>query len=131
MRYIPRNHEVFLWESAGASFGGVELEEQAIHESADGRRYLVLHGDRFDMVATYTPRLARLGAAAYRAVLAANISLNRARCLCGLPYWSLSAWAKPKIKGVANFISDYETRIAAEARHLDVHGSRRALRRSL
>lgn len=71
MRYIPGNHDAFLRKSAGASFVGVGIEEQAIHESTDGRRYLVLHGDHFGLVATYTPCLARLGDAAYRTAFAA------------------------------------------------------------
>ncbi|MDA8364163.1 MAG: UDP-2,3-diacylglucosamine diphosphatase [Gammaproteobacteria bacterium] len=122
VRYIPGNHDAFLRDSADTWFGGVEILKEAIHETANGRRYLVLHGDRFDLVATYTPWLARMGDIAYRALLAANIPLNRARRRRGLPFWSLSAWTKLKVKEAVNFISDYETRIAAEARRQGVRG---------
>jgi hypothetical protein len=39
-----------------------------------------------------------------------------------LPYWSLSAWAKLKVKEVVNFIGNFESLVAAEARRLDVQG---------
>ena len=122
VHYIPGNHDSFLRDSAGASFGGVEIVGETIHEAADGLRYLLLHGDRFDKVSTHTPWLARVGDVAYRALLAANLALNHARRHRGLPFWSLSAWAKLKVKEAVNFISDYEARIADEARGRGVHG---------
>ena len=120
--YVTGNHDAFLRGSPGAPFEGVELVDSTIHEAADGRRYLVVHGDRFDLVVTYVRWLALIGDAAYEVALAANASLNRARLRRGLAYWPLSAWAKLKFKEVVNFISNFEAAVAAEARRLDVHG---------
>jgi len=120
--YISGNHDAFLRPLAGTSFAGIELVDDAIHQAADGRRYLVLHGDRFDLVANHARWVAVCGDLAYRVALAANSSLNRARRRCGLPYWSLSAWAKLKVKKAVKFISDFESEIAAEARRLDAQG---------
>jgi UDP-2,3-diacylglucosamine pyrophosphatase LpxH len=120
--YIPGNHDSFLRGWRGTSLAGIEVVDESIHYAADGRRYLVLHGDRFDLVATYARWLALLGDAAYAAALAANTWFNRARRGRGLPYWSLSAWAKLKVKNVVNFIGDFESLVAAEARRLDVQG---------
>ncbi len=122
VHYLPGNHDAFLRASAGASFGGVEIVGETIHEAADGLRYLLLHGDRFDRVATHTPWLAHVGDVAYRALLAASVALNRLRRRRGLAFWSLSAWAKLKVKEAVNFISYYEARIADEARSRGVHG---------
>ena len=120
--YLTGNHDAFLRAWLGTCFAGIELLDDAVHQAADGQRYLVLHGDRFDLVATHARWLALCGDFAYRAALAANRSLNQARRRCGLPYWSLSAWAKLKVKMAVNFISDFESEIAAEARRLDVQG---------
>ena len=46
--YVPGNHDEFLRDYYGTHFGGIEVVETAIHEAADGRRYLVVHGDVFD-----------------------------------------------------------------------------------
>ena len=63
--YVPGNHDEFLRDYYGTHFGGVEVVEHAIHEGADGRRYLVVHGDHFDLVVTQARWLALLGDKAY------------------------------------------------------------------
>ena len=42
--YVPGNHDEFLRNYYGTHFGGIDVVETAIHEAADGRRYLVVHG---------------------------------------------------------------------------------------
>ncbi len=37
----------------GFEFAGVKLMREAEHTAADGRRYLVIHGDEFDGVIRY------------------------------------------------------------------------------
>ena len=120
--YIPGNHDSFLRASLGTPFAGIEVVDQAIHQAADGRRYLVLHGDQFDLVSTHARWLALIGDVAYRTALAANSSLNRSRRKRGLPYWSFSAWAKLKVKEAVNFISNFEQMVVTEAQRLDVQG---------
>ena len=46
--YLPGNHDHALRRHYGHHLGCIEVAEQAIHEAADGRRYLVLHGDVAD-----------------------------------------------------------------------------------
>lgn len=122
VRYIPGNHDAFLREWLGTSFAGIEVIDRAFHETADGQHYLVLHGDQFDLVATHARWLALLGDGMYQAALVANTSLNRVRRKRGLPYWSLSAWAKLKVKEVVNFIGNFESLVASEARRANVQG---------
>ena len=57
--FIPGNHDEGLREYCGQHFGGIEIERQTVHTTADGRRYLVMHGDEFDVVVRYA-KLARL-----------------------------------------------------------------------
>ena len=122
MVYIPGNHDEFARDYAGHSFGGVEVMESAIHLAADGRRLLVIHGDQFDVIVRHARWLAFLGDWAYETALLVNAHFNRARRLFGFGYWSLSAWAKLKVKNAVNFIGDFEETLAAEAQKLGVDG---------
>ena len=63
--YLPGNHDEFLRDYYGTHFGGIEVVETAIHRAADGRRYLVVHGDVFDLVVKHARWLALLGDTAY------------------------------------------------------------------
>jgi len=120
--YVPGNHDEFLRDYVGVNLGGIELAEHAIHETANGKRYLVIHGDQFDLVVRHARWLALLGDGAYTAALFVNTHLNIVRRKLGLTYWSLSAWAKLKVKNAVNFISRFEELLAAEARRQEVDG---------
>jgi UDP-2,3-diacylglucosamine pyrophosphatase LpxH len=120
--YLPGNHDEFLREYYGSHFGGIEVQEQAIHEAADGRRYLVIHGDQFDFVIRHARWLAHLGDAAYDFALWLNRVVSFARRRLGLPYWSLSAWAKLKVKNAVSAVSRFEEELASEAKKLDLQG---------
>jgi UDP-2,3-diacylglucosamine pyrophosphatase LpxH len=120
--YLPGNHDEFLRDYQGSHFGGIEVQDTAIHEAADGKRYLVLHGDQFDFVMRNARWLAYLGDTAYDFALWLNRILSFVRRRIGLPYWSLSAWAKNKAKRAVNAVSQFETALATEARRLDLQG---------
>jgi UDP-2,3-diacylglucosamine pyrophosphatase LpxH len=120
--YVPGNHDEFLRGYYGTHFGGIELMEQAIHRGADGRRYLVIHGDHFDLVVTQARWLAHLGDHAYTFALIANRIFNAGRRRLGLGYWSLSQWAKQKVKNAVNYIGEYEKTLVLEARRNGVEG---------
>jgi UDP-2,3-diacylglucosamine pyrophosphatase LpxH len=120
--YIPGNHDDNFRDFRGQHFGHVSVVQDAIHTMADGRRYLVLHGDEFDGVVQYARWLALLGDQAYEAAMAVNVVLNRARRFLGLPYWSLSAALKRKVKRAVEYISSFETAVVHEARKRGVDG---------
>jgi UDP-2,3-diacylglucosamine pyrophosphatase LpxH len=120
--YVPGNHDEFLRDYIGMTFGGVEIADSRIHVAADGKRYLVIHGDQFDMVVRHSKWLAHLGDWAYTTALAVNTVVNRVRRRLGLAYWSLSAWAKLKVKNAVNFIGQFETFLASEARRQGADG---------
>ena len=115
--YIPGNHDEVLrsWLTLGLEVGGVRLMAEAAHVTADGRRLLVVHGDAFDSVVRYARLLATLGDRAYAAALVLNRWFNAGRRRLGYPYWSLSAWAKRKVKGAVKAIDRFEVALAAEA----------------
>ena len=120
--YVPGNHDEFLRKYCGSHFGGIEVLESVIHETADGRRFLVIHGDVFDMVVRHARWLALLGDWAYETALILNAHLNVLRRRLGLSYWSLSAWAKLRVKNAVNFIGRFEETLSAEARKQRVDG---------
>jgi UDP-2,3-diacylglucosamine pyrophosphatase LpxH len=112
---IVGNHDEVLGDYAGFSFGGVELATEAAHQTADGRRLLVIHGDKFDGVVLYARWLAFLGDQAYTLLLRANILVNAVRKRMGLPYWSLSAYLKKRVKNAVQFVCNFEQALAHEA----------------
>ena len=120
--YVPGNHDEFAREYTGLSFGEVAVEKQFIHETADGRRLLVLHGDEFDAVIKFAKWLALLGDHAYQTALHLNTLFNKIRAWLGLPYWSLSAYLKHKVKNAVEYIGKFEEAVADEARRRGVDG---------
>lgn len=113
--FVAGNHDEVFRDYAGMTFGGVEMVLEAVHETADGRRLLVTHGDSFDGVVLYHRWLAFLGDKAYEVLLRANVLVNAARRLLKLPYWSLSAHLKRKVKNAVQYVCDFEDAVAREA----------------
>lgn len=120
--YIPGNHDEFLRPFCGRSICGIDIRDETIHHTADGRRLLVLHGDKFDGIISCAKWLAHIGDAAYAFALALNDRLYTVRRHLGLPYWSLSAFLKNKVKKAVEYVSRYEETVAAAAATMDVDG---------
>ena len=120
--YIPGNHDEMLRPFCGMDFGGVEIRQHAVHQTADGRQLLVLHGDEFDAVMLAHRWLAFVGDAAYTALMRANVVINRVRRWMNLPYWSLSKIAKHKVKNAVEFIGQFEELVAKAAGQRGVDG---------
>jgi len=122
MIYVPGNHDEFLRDYVGMNFGGVEILEETIHETADGKRLLILHGDKFDVVVNNVKWLAHLGDWAYDMAVAINIAIGWVRRRLGLSYWSFSGWGKQKVKRAVNFIGAFEKAVANDAARANVDG---------
>ena len=91
------------------------MVNEAVHTTADGRSLWVIHGDYFDGVIQCAKWLAYLGDNLYEFSLKLNRYLNSLRARAGLPYWSLSAYLKGKVKKALNYVTDFEEAVAAEA----------------
>ncbi len=120
--YLPGNHDEAVRHFLGLQFGGIAITDETLHTTADGRRFLVLHGDQFDGVVRYAKWLQHLGAQAYNVALTLNRWFNVVRRRMGLPYWSLSAYLKLKAKRAVQFIDNFEQSLAGEARNRGVDG---------
>jgi UDP-2,3-diacylglucosamine pyrophosphatase LpxH len=120
--YVPGNHDEGFRDFAGLEFGGIELLPEAVHETADGRQLLVVHGDAFDSIVLYARWLAFLGDSVYSLLLKSNALVNWVRRKFGLPYWSLAAHLKKRVKNAVQFISKYEEVVAHAAAERGVDG---------
>lgn len=114
--YVPGNHDEALRRFCGRNFAGIAVLRETVHETVDGRRLLVLHGDQFDGVLACAKWLAHLGDHAYTLALKLNEAVSAVRRAIGLPYWSLSAYLKNKVKNAVSYISNFQETVAREAR---------------
>ncbi|HSJ82048.1 MAG TPA: UDP-2,3-diacylglucosamine diphosphatase [Thiobacillus sp.] len=120
--YVPGNHDSMARQFMGLAFGDIEVADEVIHVTADGRRFLVTHGDLFDGVMQHARWLAYLGDSGYTAILALNRWFNGLRTRMGYPYWSLSQYIKHKVKNAVSFITAFEKVMIDEARRRHCDG---------
>ncbi|ABM95965.1 UDP-2,3-diacylglucosamine diphosphatase [Methylibium petroleiphilum] len=120
--FVPGNHDEFARKYLGHSFGGIEVVDDCVHATVDGRQLWITHGDHFDGVIQCAKWLAYVGDSAYEFTLRLNRHFNSLRARLGLPYWSLSKYLKLKVKRAVSFIGDFEQAVAREARRRGVQG---------
>lgn len=120
--FVPGNHDEAIRQFIGLTFGGISIVDEAIHITADGKKLWVTHGDLYDGVVQCAKWLAYLGDNLYEFTLKLNRWFNYARARFGLPYWSLSQYLKLKVKRAVNFVTDFETALAAEAKRRGLNG---------
>jgi len=120
--YIPGNHDEVFRAWLGHDIAGVMLRGEAVHEGADGRRFLILHGDEFDGVVRHAKILAHMGDWAYNVALVVSGWLSRIRRRLGYPYWSLSQWLKRQVKGLVKAMDHFEVELTNAARKRGLDG---------
>ena len=113
IHYTIGNHDEFLMHFLSdhadeRMFGNINLSEKVIHEAADGKRYLVLHGHQFDLVTRTAPWIAKLGDRGYEFTIWINRIVNRIRRRLGMRYWSLSKFIKLRVKKATMIIGRFE-----------------------
>src|ERR1043166_4042181 len=112
--YIPGNHDELVSDFSG-SYGNIDIRPSAIHVTATGQRILVIHGHELDTVVQNVKWLALLGDVGYQFLLSLNPLINFFRRRFGLGYWSLSAYAKKRVKDAVSFIGRFEEEVARYA----------------
>ncbi len=121
--FIPGNHDEALRDYLGIVFGEIEVMADAVHETADGRRFLLIHGDAFDQITRHHRWVALVGDVGYTQLVRLNQVLSWVRRKLGLPgYWSLAGYAKRKVKTALNFIFDFEDAAIHHARERGLDG---------
>lgn len=119
---LPGNHDAILHDYIGISLHNITVTREVVHRTADGRRYLVLHGDCFDSVVQKQKWLANLGSILYDTLLSINRRYNRIRTVLGFPYHALSASVKQRVKQAVSYISSFEQSLIEAARLHQVEG---------
>ncbi len=121
--YVPGNHDNDARGLANMDFAGILILKRYVHQTADGRRFLVMHGDEFDgVLREHLMFLYDLGDFGYElAVSVGNIITPILAWLFGVE-WSLSRYLKSKVKNAVKFIGNYERLVAIEARRHKVDG---------
>lgn len=122
MTFIAGNHDEFARRFLGISLGGIEVADEAVHTTVDGRRLWILHGDQFDGVIQCAKWLAHVGDVLYEFSLKLNRYLNIGRAWLGQPYWSVSQYLKHKVKRAVSYVGDFEHAVAREARRRGMDG---------
>lgn len=120
--FVPGNHDEAVRQFIDLDFGGIKIRDELVHTTAQGKRMLVLHGDRFDGVIACAKWLAYVGDSLYTMILKFNQVFNNWRARAGLPYWSLSQYLKLKVKNAVSYITSFEDALAEEARKKGLDG---------
>lgn len=121
--FIPGNHDEALREYFDTMFGNILVSNEHIHTAADGRRYLLLHGDEFDQVTRHHRWVAVLGDKAYDLLVSLNVYLSwLRRTLKFSGYWSLAGYAKRKVKTAVSLIFNFEAAVIHHAREKGLDG---------
>jgi UDP-2,3-diacylglucosamine pyrophosphatase LpxH len=121
--YIPGNHDEIFREYVGHVFGNLEIRQEALHTTADGKTLLVVHGDQFDGIIKCASWLGFIGEFAYDAILWLNRHFNWMRKKFGMPYWSLAAYLKQKAGTALTYISAFEQAVVHEAKRRGLDGA--------
>ena len=120
--YTPGNHDDAARQFVHMAFGGVDIKPHTEHETEDGKKLFVTHGDQYDLVVQHSKLLAVLGSVAYETLLKINRYYNIVRRWLGMPYASLSQAIKLKVKRACTFISKFEEILAQEAHKRGMDG---------
>ncbi|MGH8504734.1 MAG: UDP-2,3-diacylglucosamine diphosphatase [Stenotrophobium sp.] len=122
--YVTGNHDDFLRKFVDyrLEMGNIRVVNEAVHKTADGRRLLVTHGDHFDVITRYHKWIALTGDALYEGAMHFNYWFNKGRAVLGMRYWSLSAFAKQRVKTAVNVVSNFEDSVARECKRRGLDG---------
>ncbi len=120
--YVTGNHDDFLRRYSGLDFGNIILTDETYHTCLDGRKLLVIHGDKYDAVVQNNRWLSLIGDWGYEFLIGVNTSFNKLRKLMGLKYWSLSAYIKYKVKSAVTFITAFEDAVMKDCQNQGFDG---------
>ena len=112
--YVLGNHDEAFRKflQFDIEIGNIKMLDRYSYYAVNGKQYLVIHGDFFDVLMVDKKWLMHIGDSLYNLMIWFNIHFNHIRMLFGKPYWSLSKWLKDNTKQAINFINRYEDYVA-------------------
>lgn len=122
--YVSGNHDEFLrkFDLFGHEFGGISIVDDCYHIGADEKKYLVIHGDKFDGILNSLSFISKLGSWLYGFILNLNMYFNRLRRRMGFSYYSLSHHIKTNVKEAVMYATKFEEALVIEAINHEVDG---------
>ena len=121
--YVAGNHDEFFRKFGNTlDLGNIEITNQIIHHSPNGKTYLVIHGDKFDGLLYSNDFISKFGSFMYDVILAINSIFNKIRHKLGMDYWSLSHYIKQNTKEAVKYCVKYENNVVAAAVYEEVDG---------
>jgi UDP-2,3-diacylglucosamine pyrophosphatase LpxH len=120
--YVPGNHDDDFRALIGTTLGPIEVEQQAVHTTVDGRRLLVLHGDEFDSMLKCGALAALIGYFGYRMLLTLNRLNHAINDLLRRPYWSLAQSVKMRMSNAVRYVTSFENACITAARDAGLDG---------
>jgi UDP-2,3-diacylglucosamine pyrophosphatase LpxH len=123
--YLTGNHDAFMRQfvKSKLQLGPIRVVHELVHTTADGRKFLVQHGDQYDAVIRTMPGLAMAGDFAYETVLKASDWLARTRTRFGVEsQWSLSAFLKYRVKSIVQYLSGFDDAVYYQCKRRGFNG---------
>lgn len=124
VHFITGNHDEFIRPFVPLILGdSLEVTNEMTYKALDGKKYLITHGDFFDMVTMTKKWLAVLGDYGYDLILHLNLVLMKVFKLFKIKTkWSLSKFIKDNVKKSVSFINDYENILSTYAKKNNYDG---------
>ncbi|MBA4032178.1 MAG: UDP-2,3-diacylglucosamine diphosphatase [Planctomyces sp.] len=110
----PGNHDAFLRRFQWG-FDFVTIRDEFVFEAADGTKYLVIHGDKFDVVEQSAQWVSGIASIGYDLLLSANWLFSRYFKAPASGSYSFSGRVKKSVKSAVRYISSFEQRLARYA----------------
>ena len=120
--YIPGNHDELVRPHTGQIFGNLDIKRTASHETLQGKKLLILHGDEFDGMLKCPMLMSWIGGMSYELLLWMNNIYSTILRLSGKPYWSLSSFLKGKFDNANKHIKAFENAVSAYTRKRNLDG---------
>ena len=119
--YTPGNHDAFLRspevrELVRRSGVDVRVQDEFYFNARNGRRYLVLHGDKFDVVEESHQWLSVAVSYVYDFLLSADWWASRIKKRPGRSPYATCAFIKNAVKTAVRFMSNFEGKLYRYAR---------------
>lgn len=119
--YLLGNHDRCL-QSWIEEWGAFWIGEKIVHECADGRRLLVIHGDQFDRSQHRFKRVANISALLHEGALGGSRLANRVLTEVGLQERRLATALTVPIKALAHSFSQFNRRAKQLSEQHDCQG---------
>lgn len=109
--YVPGNHDKWLREYTGHTFGNVALESSAEHICANGYKLFVVHGDKYDSIVNKSSLLSSVGSKLYNLLMSLDRLIGRIVPARRHKPISIARYAKRNVKLICTFIGHYERKV--------------------